>query len=439
MTTRASALALTPLLLFLALFFGAGLYFTALGEPMGFCQLRAPVAILPALALAAWLAYRSGLKADEVLLKGMGDPNIVLMCLIYLLAGAFAYVSSAIGAVDAVVALGLGALPPALVLPGLFLLSCFISLAIGSSMGTVAAVVPIALGVADASGLDRALVIGAVIGGAMFGDNLSVISDTTIAATRTQGAQMRDKFRENFRIAVPAAIATMAVLLLLGDSAPVESATDASPWLALPYLVVLALALMGMNVLVVLAIGLAMAGVFGFAFGDGYDAVSYVGDIWVGFEGMTEILLLSLLIGGLGALMKAGGGLAWLAQAISRIARGHRGPRTGEFSIAALSATTDVFTANNTVAILVSGSVAKDIAEKHGIAPRRSASILDIFACVVQGVLPYGAQILLASSLAAVSPLALAGKIYYCWILAAVAIGFMLWPTRRPANPEPRP
>ena len=432
MTTRSSALALTPLLLFLALFFGAGLYFTAQGEPMGFYQLRAPVAILPALALAAWLAHRAGLDAEVELLKGMGDPNIVLMCLIFLLAGAFAYVSSAVGAVDAVVALGLGALPPALILPGLLMLACLISLAIGTSMGTIAAVVPIALGVADAAGLDRALVVGAVIGGAMFGDNLSVISDTTIAATRTQGAQMRDKFRENFKIALPAALATLALLLFLGDSAPVESHGGASAWLALPYLVVLVLALAGMNVLVVLAIGLAMAGAFGIVFGEGYDAVSYVGDIWMGFEGMVEILLLSLLIGGLSALMKAGGGLEWLAGAISRIARGHRGPRTGELSIAALSATTDVFTANNTVAILISGSVAKDIAGKHGITPRRAASILDIFACVIQGVLPYGAQILLAASLAAVSPLALAGKVYYCWILAVVAIGFMAWP-KKPA------
>ncbi|NLC62403.1 MAG: Na+/H+ antiporter NhaC family protein [Gammaproteobacteria bacterium] len=434
MTTRASALALTPLLLFLALFFGAGLYFTAQGEPMGFYQLRAPVAILPALALAVWIAHRRGLKALEVMLQGMGDPNIVLMCLIYLLAGAFAYVSSAVGAVDAVVALGLGALSPALVLPGLFVLACFISLAIGSSMGTVAAAAPIALGVADAAGMDRALVVGAVIGGAMFGDNLSIISDTTIAATRTQGAQMRDKFRENFRIAVPAALATLALLLFLGDPAPVETASAASPWLVLPYLAVLALAVAGMDVLLVLSLGVVMAGVFGFAFGDGYDGVSYVGDIWMGFESMVEILLLSLLIGGLGGLMKAAGGLDWMAQAISRFARGYRGRRTGEFSIAALSATTDAFTANNTVAILVSGSVARDIAAKHGISPRRSASLLDVFACVVQGVLPYGAQILLASSLAAVSPLALAGKIHYCWILALVAVGFILWPRRTQAD-----
>jgi len=431
MTVRPSALALTPLLLFLALFFGAGLYFTAQGEDMGFYQLRAPVAILPALALAAWIAHRRGLAAGDILLRGMGDPNIVLMCLIFLLAGAFAYVSSAIGAVDAVVSIGLSAIPAPLILPGLFVLSALISLAIGTSMGTIAAVVPIALGVADASGLERALVVGAVIGGAMFGDNLSVISDTTIAATRTQGAQMRDKFRENFRIALPAALATVVLLGVLGSASPIESDATASAWLMLPYLIVLVLALAGVDVLLVLSMGIMLAGGFGFVFADDYGVVPFVGDIWSGFEGMVEILLLSLLIGGLGALTKASGGLDWLAQLIAKFARGHRGRRSGEFSIAALSTAADVFTANNTVAILVSGSVARDIAEKHGISPRRAASVLDIFACVAQGVLPYGAQILLAASLASVSPLALAGSVHYCWLLGAVTIGFMLWPGRK--------
>lgn len=434
MTVRPSAVALTPLLLFLALFFGAGLYFTAQGEPMGFYQLRAPVAILPALALAAWIAHRRGLQAGDILLRGMGDPNIVLMCLIFLLAGAFAYVSSAIGAVEAVVSIGLSAIPAPLILPGLFLLSGLISLAIGSSMGTIAAVVPIALGVAQASGLEHALVVGAVIGGAMFGDNLSVISDTTIAATRTQGAQMRDKFRENFRIAVPAALATMGLLGVLGGASPIDAEPSGSAWLVLPYVIVLALALSGVNVLIVLGVGIVLAGAFGLAFADDYGVVPFVGDIWSGFEGMIEILLLSLLIGGLGALTKASGGLDWLAQRIATFARGQRGRRSGEFSIAALSTAADVFTANNTVAILVSGSVARDIAEKHGVSPRRAASVLDIFACVAQGVLPYGAQILLAASLASVSPLALAGSVHYCWLLGAVAIGFMLWPGRRDAG-----
>ena len=430
MSVRPSALALTPLMLFLALFFGAGLYYTAQGEAMGFYQLRAPVAILPALALGVWLARRRGVPAQQTLLQGMGDGNVMLMCLIFLLAGAFATVSKAIGAVDAVVALGLGALPAGLILPGLFLVAAFVSLSIGTSMGTLAAVVPIALGVADAAGLDRVLVTSAVLGGAMFGDNLSIISDTTIAATRSQGAEMRDKFRENFRIALPAAIATIVLLATLGDAAPVEAPDAASPWLVLPYVVVLGLALAGLDVVLVLGIGLVVSGVFGFVLAQEYDVVSFAGDIYLGFESMVEITLLSILIGGLAALIKATGGLAWLAQVIAKFARGHTGRRSGELSIAALAAGSDALTANNTVAILVTGSLAKDIAQRHDISPRRAASVLDIFACVVQGVLPYGAQILLAASLAAVSPLALAGSVYYCWLLALSAIGFMLWPRR---------
>lgn len=435
MSVRPSALALTPLLLFLALFFGAGLYYTAQGEAMGFYQLRAPVAILPVLALGVWLARRRGVPAQQTLLQGMGDGNVMLMCLIFLLAGAFATVSKAIGAVDAVVALGLGALPAGLILPGLFVVAAFVSLSIGTSMGTLAAVVPIALGVADAAGLDRVLVTSAVLGGAMFGDNLSIISDTTIAATRSQGAEMRDKFRENFRIALPAAIATIVLLATLGDAAPVEALDAASPWLVLPYVVVLGLALAGLDVVLVLGIGLVVSGVFGFVLAQEYDVVSFASDIYLGFESMVEITLLSILIGGLAALIKATGGLAWLAQVIAKFARGHTGRRSGELSIAALAAGSDALTANNTVAILVTGSLAKDIAQRHGISPRRAASVLDIFACVVQGVLPYGAQILLAASLAAVSPLALAGSVYYCWLLALSAIGFMLWP-RRAAAPR---
>ena len=414
MSVRPSALALTPLLLFLALFFGAGLYYTAQGEAMGFYQLRAPVAILPALALGLWLARRRQLPAQPTLL-----------------AGAFAMVSKGVGAVDAVVALGLGSLPPVLILPGLFVAAGFVSLSIGTSMGTIAAVVPIALGVADAAGLDRVLVSGAVVGGAMFGDNLSIISDTTIAATRSQGAQMRDKFRENFRIALPAAVATVLLLAGMGESAPVEAAAGASPWLVLPYVLVLVLALAGLDVVAVLGIGLVAAGVGGLALVPDYGLVEFAADTWAGFESMVEITLLSILIGGLAALIKATGGLDWLAAAIARFARGHTGHRAGGFSIAALATGANVLTANNTVAILVAGSVARDIAQRHDISPRRSASLLDIFACVTQGVLPYGAQILLAASLASISPLALAGKVHYCWLLALSAVLFMLWPARR--------
>lgn len=437
MNPRPSAAALTPLLLFLALFFGAGLYYTAQGEAMGFYQLRAPVAILPALALALWIAHRRGAKAMDTMLGGIGDPNIVQMCLIFLLAGAFAYVTKLIGAVDAVVSLGIGALPPALILPGLFVVAGFLSLAIGTSMGTIAAVAPIALGVSEASGLDRALVIGAVLGGATFGDNLSVISDTAIAAARTQGCSMRDKFRENAKIALPAALLTILVLAFVGEASPVETYDQVSPWLVLPYVLVLVLAVIGWDVLVVLTIGLIVAGAFGFAMAADFDTVAYAEAIFDGFESVFEIMLLALLIGGLGALTKASGGLGWIAKQIARIARGNTGRRTGEWSIAALSSATDVFTANNTVALLISGGLARDIAQRHGVPAARSASLLDIFACAVQSLLPYGAQILLAASLAHLSPMALIGKAHYCWLLIAITLGFMLWPGRRTVAAEP--
>lgn len=433
MEVRPSAVALTPLLVFLLIFFGAGLYFTAQGDAMGFYQLHAPVAILPALALGMWIAQRRGIKALDTLLAGIGDSNIILMCLIFLLAGAFAMVTKQIGAVDAVVSLGVGALPPALILPGLFLIAGFLSLAIGTSMGTIAAVAPIALGVSDAAGLDRALVIGAVIGGATFGDNLSVISDTAIAAARTQGCSVREKFRENLKIALPTAVLTVLLLAFVGDASPAQAEQSASPWLVLPYVLVLVLAVIGLDVLLVLSIGLIVAGLFGYASGQDYGIAAFSTDIYAGFESVVEITLLALFIGGLGALIKASGGLAWLARTISRIARGSDGRRTGEWSIAALASVTDVFTANNTVAILISGSVARDIAERHDVPPARAASLLDIFVCSVQSLLPYGAQILLAASLAGLSPLALVGKAHYCWFLVAVTIAFMLWPHRRKA------
>ena len=431
-----SALALTPLLLFLALFFGSGLYFTAHGDAMGFYQLHAPVAILPALALAAFIAWRRRVRPLDTLLAGMGDGNVVLMCLIFLLAGGFVEVTKAIGAVDAIVALGVGSIPAALLLPALFLVAGFISLALGTSMGTIAAVAPIALGVSDASGLDRALVLGAVIGGATFGDNLSLISDTAIVASRTQGCTVREKFRENLRFAVPAAIGTLVLLGALAEPAPVQVPEAASPWLIVPYLVVLGLAIAGLDVLLVLSLGLVIAGATGWLLADGFGPMAYADHVWAGFEGMVEIVLLSLLVGGMGALMRAAGGLAWLARTISRFARGHRSRRAGEASVFALSAATDVFTANNTVALLISGGLARDVARDHGVPPARAASLLDIAACATQGLLPYGAQVLLGASLAQVSPLQVAGQIHYAWLLGAITLGAMLWPRRRVQTPR---
>lgn len=435
-----SAIALLPLLAFLALYFGTGLTLALEGVENPFYQLNAPVAALPAIALALWYAHRRGVPGLDTLLAGMGERNVMLMCLIFVLAGAFSEVGKATGAVDAVVALGVGLVPAALLVPGLFVVAAFISLSIGTSMGTLAAVAPIALGIAEAAGLDRVLVLGAVIGGAMFGDNLSVISDTTIAATRTQGAEMRDKFRENLKFAAPAALATVVLLAVIGgagDGGTVDTPA-ASAWLVLPYVIVLGLALAGVDVVVTLGIGIVLAAVFGAWHVDDYGALRAAGDVWRGIDSMLEITVMSLFIGGLAALVRATGGLAWLAAAITRLTRADRDARQGQIGIAALSVATDAFTANNTVAILVAGPVARELAERNGVSPRRAASVLDIFACVTQGLIPYGAQILLAGSLGAVSPLALVGAIHYCWFLGiAAAAGILFWPRARGAIVRP--
>ncbi|WP_323844997.1 Na+/H+ antiporter NhaC family protein [Microbulbifer magnicolonia] len=428
--TKASPLALLPLALFLALFVGSGLWYQAQGVEMAFYRISAPVAILPAIALAILLARGSLHSRIETFVRGVGDHTIVTMVLIYLLAGGFASVANAIGGVEATVNFGLSIVPPALVLPGLFVITAFVATAMGTSMGTVAAIAPIAVGIAEVTELPLLLSVGAVVGGAMFGDNLSIISDTTIAATRTQGVEMRDKFRMNFRIALPAALLTLVWLYFqgtgLGSSAPVAVPGDYELVRVLPYIAVLLLAALGVNVLLVLFAGILLAGVIGLGLQPDYSLAQLSQDIYAGYTNMQEILILSLLIGGLGAMMKERGGLAWLAQAIDRISRSggraESSPRTGELGISAAVAATNVCVANNTVAILLNGELAKDMAARYGVDPRRSASLLDIFSCAVQGLLPYGAQVLLASSLAKVSPLALVGNIYYCWLLGAAAL-----------------
>ncbi|HEX7339349.1 MAG TPA: Na+/H+ antiporter NhaC family protein [Rhodanobacteraceae bacterium] len=433
------ARALWPIVLFLLLFFGTGVYFTLRGDAHAFYRLHAPVALLPALALALWLGRRGKRAPQAVLFEGMGEPGIMLMCLIFILAGAFASVTRHIGGVDAVVHLGMTVLPPGWMLPGMFIMAALVSLAMGTSMGTIAAIAPIGVGLAQAAGLNLPLLTGAIVGGAMFGDNLSVISDTTIAATRTQGAGMRDKFRENVWVAVPAALATAVVLALLSGGHAGATIPDANAWLALPYALVLVLAVAGVDVLAVLGLGIVVAGVMGMALVPGYGVLTLAADVWQGCQSMFEITLLSILIGGLAALMREQGGLHWLADKVEALLGRGNGRVHGEIGIAALGALTDGVTANNTVAILVVGPVAKDLAERHGISPGRSASLLDIFSCVVQGVLPYGAQILLAASIAGLPPLAIAGRVPYCWALAIVTVLAMLanWPRRQLSRTPP--
>lgn len=423
-----NAFALLPLMVFLLLFMGVGSYLTWQGVEFAFYQLPAPVAVLPAVVLAIALSKESLNRAIEQFLRGVGHSDIMAMCIIYLLAGAFAAVAKATGGVDATVNLGLALLPASLILPGLFVISAFVATAMGTSMGTIAAIAPVALGIAQAADLNLGLTAGVVLSGAMFGDNLSIISDTTIAATRSQGCHMRDKFKENIRIALPAALLALVVFTFSSQTAQSPQTSDIEWLKVLPYLTILVLAVMGLNVFLVLLVGILMAaGVGGLS--DGYSLSTLTKDVYAGFGNMQEIFLLSMLIGGMGELMKQQGGLAFLTQHISRMidkfARSHsdvQKMRASELGIAGLVALTNVCTANNTVAIIVSGGVAKELAEHNGVTAKRSASLLDIFSCIMQGVLPYGAQALLLGSIFQMSPLSVVSYSYYCFFLAVAAL-----------------
>ncbi|CAG9296600.1 Na+/H+ antiporter NhaC family protein [Celerinatantimonas diazotrophica] len=418
---KPSAIALLPIAVFLILFIGVGAYFQHIGTKYAFYQLPSPVAILPALALALLLSKQRLNKAIDQMISGMGHNNIITMCLIYLLAGGFSVVAKATGGVDSVVGIGLSIIPSWFLVPGLFLVSAFIATAMGTSMGTISAVGPIAVGISQTAGIPAPLMAGAVISGAMFGDNLSIISDTTIAATRTQNCEMKDKFRENFWIALPAAIITFAVFWYLSGSAqaPVH---EYSIWPAIPYLFILFLAIIGVNVFIVLSLGILMAGLFGII-GMDYAWLTFAKDIYKGFTSMQEIFILSLMIGGLSELMRRQGGLHYLQKLVTKLVSifgTNKG--TAQLGIAILVMLTNICTANNTIAILIAGSVAKEVADEHEITGRRSASILDIFACVIQGLIPYGAQVLLLGSLFGLSPLTISMMAIYPMTLGVVSL-----------------
>ncbi|WP_235663591.1 Na+/H+ antiporter NhaC family protein, partial [Aeromonas caviae] len=328
----------------------------------------------------------------------------------------------------ATVALGLSLIPGWCLLPGLFLISAFIATAMGTSMGTIGAVAPVALGVAQAAGIDPMLMAGTILSGAMFGDNLSIISDTTIAATRSQGCEMKDKFRENIKIAAPAAVLVILLYLVLGSTGEAPAPTAEADLLKVaPYLLILVLALSGMNVFMVLGLGILAAGGVGLL--GSYSLGQFSKDIYQGFTSMQEIFLLSMLIGGLGALMERQGGLAWIneriAALIARFTRHHDGEqneKAAELGIAGVVSLTNLCTANNTVAIIVASKVARDLADHHGVTPRRAASMLDIFSCVVQGLIPWGAQALLLGSIFALSPILVVSMSFYPMALALAAI-----------------
>ena len=422
MKQEANGLALAPLALFLVIFIGTGFSLTVSGVNMAFYQLSATVAILPAIAWAVWMGSGKIKDKINIFLRGAGDSGIITMCMIYLLAGGFASVAKAIGGVESTVNLGLSVVPASMVLPGLFIIAAFIATAMGTSMGTIAAIAPIAVGVATKTDIPSALLMGAVVGGAMFGDNLSMISDTTIAATRTQGCEMSDKFKMNFMIAIPAALMTVVILYMLGEGGQVLQEGSYSLLKVVPYFLILVMAVIGINVFIVLGAGIVFTGIVGLISVADFGMLKFSQDIYSGFTGMQEILVLSLLIGGLGELIKYHGGITYIINFIGKLTRGTKSTRAGEFSIGALSVFSDLCTANNTVAIILTGGMAKEIAKNHNVDPRRSASLLDIFSCIIQGLIPYGAQILLAGSISQLSPLEIVGNMYYCYILAFVAI-----------------
>ncbi|WP_312532924.1 Na+/H+ antiporter NhaC family protein [Acinetobacter variabilis] len=423
-TVQARAIALLPLIVFLTIFLGSGIYHSLIGTEFAFYQIKAPVAALPAIILAA-LVYRGKLNQGiEEFLKGASHPNLILMFMVFMLAGAFASVSSAIGSVDATVQMGLSVIPPSFVLPMLFVISAFIATAMGTSMGTIAACAPIAFGFAQVTEIPVVYAIGAVVGGAMFGDNLSMISDTTIAATSSQKVQLRDKFRVNVWIAVPASIVTILIYIFnAGSSSPVEY-KDFNWILILPYIAVFLLAFSRLHVLAVLTIGVVLSGLFGLFATPDFNILKLNTSIYDGFVGMFEVALLSMFLGGLSAIMQREGGLRWLIEriyALTRLFKVGR-QRAGEIGISFLVVFSNLFVANNTVAIILAGDMAREVAKEYGVDPKRAAALMDIFSCVVQGLIPYGAQLLLACSIAKLSPVELIGGVYYCWILAIFAV-----------------
>ena len=361
--------------------------------------------------------------------QGAGDSNIMLMLWIFVLAGAFAASAKSMGAIDATVNLTLQLLPDNLLLAGLFIASCFISLSIGTSVGTVVALTPIAAGIAEATEATVPFVVGVVVGGAFFGDNLRFISDTTIMATRTQGCRMSDKFRVNSQIVVPAAALVLLAYIVLGTQihAP-QSVPGVDTLKVLPYVVVLVTAIVGVDVMVVLVVGILLSGIIGLTYGD-YDVFGWFASMGDGILGMAELIIVTMIAGGLMSLIRHGGGIDFVIRHLSRHIHGRRG---AELTIGGMVAFTNVCTANNTVAILTIGPIAREIAQRYGIDPRKSASLLDTFSCLAQALLPYGAQLLMAASLAALSPVEIIPYLYYPFcmgVCAMLSIAFR-WPRK---------
>lgn len=416
--------ALLPIAVFLVIFLGSGII---TGD---FYSMPAIVGFLIALMTAFF--QNKELKFDEkmaLISKGAGDENIITMCLIFLAAGAFSGAVKAAGGADSTVILGLSILPSNVAVVGLFVIGCFISVSMGTSMGTIAALAPIAVGISEKTGFSSAICVGAVMCGAMFGDNLSMISDTTIAAVKTQGCEMRDKFKENFLIVLPAAIVTIIIFFVLTNDVkyvPDELGTY-NIWQVVPYLVVLIGALCGFNVFGILITGTVLSLGVGVATGAMEPGMMFqaVGD---GIMGMYDITVISIVVACIVALVKEYGGIQFLLSFIKKRIKGKRG---GELGIAVLALLVDLCTANNTVAIVMAGPIAKEISDEFEIAPRRSASIIDMFTSVGQGLIPYGAQLLSAASLTALTPFDIIPYCFYPILMGISGLFFILFINQR--------
>ena len=421
-SSRRGLLALSPLVVFLCVYLVSSII------AQDFYKIPISSAFLIASIYALIISRGKTLEERvSVFSDGAGNRNVLLMIWIFVMAGAFAATAKQIGAIDATVNLAMRILPGKLLYAGLFLASCFISMSIGTSVGTIVALVPIAAGIAEEMALGGAtgfttstpFITAIIVGGSFFGDNLSFISDTTIAATRTQGCSMADKFKVNLRIVGPAAIIVAILYVVLGASVNITPQTGAIEWaLLIPYVLVIALALSGLNVIAVLAIGIAVNGLLGAVRGSlGWGG--FLEAIGGGISGMGDLIIVTLLAGGMLELIRINGGLDYIVNMMTRRIKGKRG---AEFSIAALVSLANLCTANNTIAIITVGQIARNISQKYDIDPRKSASILDTFSCLIQGLIPYGAQLLMAAGLAGISTVSIIGYLYYPAVMGLCAM-----------------
>lgn len=383
---------------------------------------KMPITVAFTISSVVAIAISKGGKLSnriEQFCRGAANSNIMLMVLIFILAGAFAQTAKTMGAVDAAVNLAMSILPGNLLAAGIFLAACFISISVGTSVGTIVALTPVAVGIAHKTGMPDALMLGVVVSGAMFGDNLSFISDTTIVATRTQGCNMNDKFKANIRVALPIAIITGIIYVLVGNGVDSNYTTGAIEWTkVVPYLVVLVAAICGVNVMLVLFIGILLSGIVGLLTG-GFDIWGWTASMGLGMTNMGELIIVTLLAGGMLEMIRYNGGIDWIILKLTSRIHSSKG---AEMSIAALVSFANLCTANNTIALIMAGPIAKDIADRFKIDPRRSASILDIFSCFIQGIIPYGAQLLMASGLGQVSPIEIMQYLYYPYLLGLGAL-----------------